>query len=117
MFAGSAKKLRGIERRRTDRLRYPSADPHRVTRSDGSGAVLECAPALASCHVIVGMAGTAMKGARSKANTGRKFMQFLNVVCHEVEPRVAALHNLGIVYVHHLLFSPLVSILHRIAVA
>jgi hypothetical protein len=47
-----------------------------------------------------------MKGARGQTDANREFVQFLNTICHEVEPRVTVLLDLGVVNVHHLFFSP-----------
>lgn len=81
------------------------ADSHCVPSGDCGGAVLKRAPTLVSSDVIVGVARTAMEGASGQPDTGREFVQFLDAIRHEVEPRITVLRDLGVVDVYHLLFS------------
>jgi len=64
--------------------------------------VPERALTLASSNVIVGMKRSAMEGARGQPDADSEFVQFLNAICHEVEPRIAVPLNLGVVNVDHL---------------
>lgn len=68
--------------------------------------MLEGAPALASGNVVMWMARAAMKCTRGNTNAGREFVQFLQAVRHQVEPRITVLQDLGVVHIHHLFLSP-----------
>lgn len=62
-------------------------------------------PTLASSDIVVRVAGTAMEGARGQTDAGREFMQLLNTIRHEVEPRITVLQDLCIINIYHLQFS------------
>lgn len=66
--------------------------------------MLKRAPALVSGDVVVGVARTAMEGASGQPDAGREFVQFLDAIRNEVEPRITVLQDLGIVDVYHLQF-------------
>lgn len=68
--------------------------------------MLESTPALADGDVVVRMARSAVESARWYADAGREFVQFLEAIRHEVEPREPARMDLGVIDVHHLLVSP-----------
>lgn len=67
---------------------------HCVPSGDCYGTVLKRVPTLTSSDIVVRVARTAMKGARGKTDAGREFMQLLNTIRHEVEPRITVLQNL-----------------------
>lgn len=88
-------------------LRDPPSNLHSIASGNGNRAVLERSLPLASSDVVVRVARTVMEGARGYTDAYRELMQFLGAICHEVEPRTAVLQNLGVIDVHHLLFSSL----------
>lgn len=66
--------------------------------------MLKRVPTLASSDIVVRVARTAMEGARGKTDAGREFMQLVNTIRHEVEPRITVLQNLCIINIYHLQF-------------
>ncbi len=81
-------------------------DTHCVPSGNCCGAVLKRALALISSDIVVRVARTTMEGANGQPDTGREFVQLLNTICNEVEPRITVLQDLGIINIYHLLLSP-----------
>lgn len=67
--------------------------------------MLKRAPTLISSDIVVRVARTTMEGASGQPDAGREFVQFLNTIRNEMEPRITVLLDLGIVNVYHLNFS------------
>lgn len=86
-------------------LRDPPSNLHSITSGNSNSPVLERSLTLARSDVIVGVTRSAMEGPRGHTDADREFVQFLDAICHEVGPRITVLPNLGVVNVHHLLFS------------
>jgi len=111
LLAGSGEEaeLRRISCNDPRRQSCFQANSHCVPSGDRDSAMLKRALALVGGNVVVGMSRTAMEGARGQPNASRKFVQFLDAICHEVEPSTTVLQDLGVVDVYHLQFSLLLS--------